>query len=138
MKTFISNTGLPLRASKPITVILFSSIESILQTHIAIGLGLLGERVEKTPFSKVPNGGIDFKTFLSALSPQYKTIIFFKSSTPSKASTYSGKISITDFSSEYLPCFGVFSLVSYILCIIPIFFKSILFLLIKRFFKELL
>ena len=134
----ISNTGLPLRASKPITVILFPSIDNILQTHIAIGLGLLGERVEKTPFSNVPNGGIDFNTVLSALSPQYKTIILFKSSTPSKASTYSGKISIIDFSSEYFPWLGTFSLLSYILCIMPIFFKFILFLLTKRFFKEFL
>ena len=94
MKTFISNTGLPLRASKPKTVILFSSIESILQTHIAIGFGLLGERVEKTPFSKVANGGVDFKTVLSALLPQYKTIMLFKSSTPSKASVYLGKFQL--------------------------------------------
>lgn len=104
------------------TVILFPSIESILQTHIAIGLGLLGERVENTPFSKVANGGVDFNTFLSALSPQYKTIILFKNSTPSKAAIYSGKISITDFSSEYFPWLGTLSLLSYTLCIMPIFF----------------
>ena len=115
------------------TVILFPSIESILQTHIAIGLGLLGERVEKTPFSKVANGGIDFNTCLSALSPQYNTIILFKNSTPSRASEYSGKISIIDFSLEYFPCFGATSPLSYTLCITPIFFKIILFLLSKNF-----